>query len=45
MSWWEHGLTFNLAIVTLTFKILPGLYLGNIRGTKLILGRDIGCEV
>ena len=28
----RHGdldLTFDLAVVTLTFKILPGLYLGN----------------
>ena len=25
----RHGLTFDLAVVTLTYKILSGLYLGN----------------
>ena len=25
----DHDLTFNLAVVTLTYKILSGLYLGN----------------
>ena len=29
MSWCDVDLTFDLAIVTLTFKILTGLYLGN----------------
>ena len=28
-SWCDHDLTFDLAIVTLTYKIFPGLYLGN----------------
>ena len=32
-------LTFNLAVVTLTSKVLSGLHLGS---RKLILGRDIG---
>ena len=27
----HHGLTFDLAIVTLTYKILFGLYLGNLK--------------
>ena len=40
-SWSDLDLTFDLAIVTLTYKILSGLYLG-IRCRKLILGRDIG---
>ena len=35
MSWFDLNLTFNLAAVTLSLKILSGLYL------KLILGRDI----
>ena len=29
MSWSDIGLTFDLAVVTLTYKILSGLYLGN----------------
>ena len=29
MSWYGLDLTFDLAIVTLTYKILSGLYLGN----------------
>ena len=37
MSWCDLDFTFDLAAVTLTNKILSGLYLG-----KLILGRDIG---
>ena len=28
-SWSDLDLTFDLAIVTLTYKILSGLYLGN----------------
>ena len=42
MSWSDLDLTFDLARVTLTYKILSGLYLGNIRCRKLIHGRDIG---
>ena len=42
-SWCELDLTFDLAVVTLTYKILSGLYLGNrtVRCRKLIRGRDI----
>ena len=29
MSWPDLDLTFDLAIVTLTYEILSGLYLGN----------------
>ena len=29
MSWSDLDLTFDLALVTLTYKILSGLYLGN----------------
>ena len=29
MSWYELDLTFNLSVVTLTYKILSGLYFGN----------------
>ena len=42
MSWCDLDLTFDLAIVTLACKILSGLYLGNRKCRKLILGRDIG---
>ena len=28
-SWSDLDLTFDLAVVTLTYKILSGLYLGN----------------
>ena len=38
-----HGVTFDLAVVTLTYKILSRLYiLETVRCRKLILGRDIG---
>ena len=39
MSWSDLDLTFVLAVMTLSLKILSGLYL---RNCKLILGRDIG---
>ena len=44
MLWCDHGLTFDLAVVTLSLKILSGLYLRNctVLLRKLILGRDIG---
>ena len=29
MSWCDLDLTFDLAVVTLSLKILSGLYLGN----------------
>ena len=29
MSWFDLDLTFDLAVVTLTYKILSALYLGN----------------
>ena len=38
-SWYDIDLTFNLARVTLSLKILCGLIL---RNCKLILGRDTG---
>ena len=28
MSWWDFSLIFDLAVVTLTLKILSGLYFG-----------------
>ena len=42
MSWCDLDLTFDLAVVILTYKILSGLYLGNHKGRKLILSRGIG---
>ena len=42
----RHSLTFDLAVVNLTYKTWSGLYLGNRkRCRKLILGRDIGLGV
>ena len=41
-SWSDLDLTFDLAVVTLSLKILSGLYLKTVRCRKLILGRDIG---
>ena len=29
MSWRDIDLTFDVAVVTLTYKILSGIYLGN----------------
>ena len=40
MSWCDLDLTFDLAVVTLTYKILSGLYLRTVRCRKLILGKD-----
>ena len=40
MSWCDHDLTFDFAVVTLTYKMLFGLHLRN--REKLILGSDIG---
>ena len=31
MSWCDLDLTFNLVVVTLTYKILSGLYLENFK--------------
>ena len=39
MSWCGLDLTFDLAVVTLTYKILSGYILDTIRCRKLILGR------
>ena len=36
-SWCDLDLTFDLAVVTLTYKILSGLYLGNHKGLYLEL--------
>ena len=42
-SWCGLDLTFfDLAVVTLTYNALSGLYLETIRCRKLIHGRDIG---
>ena len=38
-SWCEIDWTFDFAVVTLTYKIMSGLYLVN---WKLIFGRNIG---
>ena len=41
-SWYDLDLTFDLAIVTLTYKILSGYNSEIVRCRKLILGMDIG---
>ena len=38
----DRDLTFDLAVVTLTCKILSGYISETVRCRKLILGRDIG---
>ena len=43
MSWCDLDLTFDLVIVTMSFKIFFGLFLGRCR--RLTLGRDIGLGV
>ena len=40
--WCDLDLTFDLAVVTLTCKILSGYISETIRCRKVILGRDIG---
>ena len=42
VSWYNLDLTFDLAIVTLSYKILFRVYLVNLRLRKLTHGRDIG---
>ena len=39
-SWYDLDLTFDLAVVTLTFKILSGNISETVKSRKLI-GRDI----
>ena len=41
-SWCNLDMTFDLVIVTLTFKISSGLYLRKVRCRMLRPGRDIG---
>ena len=41
LSWCDLDLTFDLAVVTLTFKSYPGYISETVRCRKLILGRDI----
>ena len=40
-SWSDLDLTFDLGIVTLTYKILSGLYLGNRRNFSLLINAVI----
>ena len=42
MSYFDLDLTFLLAVMTLTIKILSRPYLETVRCRKLIFGRDIG---
>ena len=41
MSWYDLDLSFDLAIVTLSLKILSRLCLETVKCRKLILGRDV----
>ena len=45
MSWCNLDLTFDLAVVTLTYKILSGLILESIRCKKLKLVSNISLEL
>ena len=45
MPWCDFDLTFDIAVVTLTFKSYPGYILETVRCRKLKLGRDIGWEM
>ena len=40
-SWCELDLTFDLAVVTFTFKIFPGNISEAVKCRKLIVGRGI----
>ena len=40
-SWYDPDLTFDLAVVTWTFKILSGNISETVKCRKLILGRDL----
>ena len=42
MSWCDLDLTFDLAVVTLTYKSCPGYISETISYMKLIFGVDIG---
>ena len=42
MSWSDLDLTFDLAVVTFTYKSCPGYISETARCRKTILGRDIG---
>ena len=41
-SWCDLDLTFDLAVVTLTYKSFPGYISETARCRKLVLGRNIG---
>ena len=41
-SWYDLDLTLDLAVVTLTYKVLSGYISETVKCRKLILGRDIG---
>ena len=43
MSWCDLDLTFDLAVVTLTFKSLSGNINESVKCKKLIPGRDTNC--
>ena len=41
-SWRDLDLTFDLVIVTMSYKLLSWLFLGFHKCQRLTLGRDIG---
>ena len=45
MSWGDRDLTFDLVIVSMSFKILSGLFFDSMRCSRLTLGMDIGYQV
>ena len=44
-SWGDLDLTFDITLVTLTFKMLLSYNSETVRCRKLMLGRDIGWEL
>ena len=42
MSWSDQDLTFDLSVVTLTYKSCPGYITESVRCRKLMCSRDIG---
>ena len=45
MSWCDLDFTFDLAVMTLTYKTFQGYIWEIVKCRKFILGRDIGWEI
>ena len=42
MSWYDLDVTFDLVVVTLTLKMLSGLYLGNYKASEISMEHWLG---